>query len=156
MGAVSPSKGVDPLDADEMQAWRTFISAATRVRDRLDREMHDAHDLTLGDYEILAALSEAPERRLQMTELAALSLLGQSRLTYRVDRLEGEGFVERVPCEIDGRRIYAHLTPRGFRKLESAYPVHLEGVRRYVIDPQNRRDLAGIARAMAAMLEALP
>ena len=144
-----------PLDADQMRAWVAFIQVATHALDRLDHELQAAHQLTLGDYEILVSLSAEPEHRLQMSTLAARSLVSQSRLTYRVDRLEKRGFVERVPCPTDGRRIWAELTPTGFAALEAAYPVHLEGVRRYVVDPPAREDLAAATRALEAMLAAL-
>jgi len=146
---------LNPLDAAQMRAWQTFIQVATRALDRLDHELQAAHDLTLGDYEILVSLSAEPEHRLQMSTLAERSLVSQSRLTYRVDRLEKRGFVERAPCPSDGRRIWAQLTADGFATLEAAYPMHLEGVRRYVIDPPDPGDLAAATRALQAMLTAL-
>lgn len=143
--------GSSALDDDEEAAWIAFISAATRALDRLDRELQADQGLSLADYEILVRLSRAPTRQLLMSDLAAETLLSQSRLTYRIDRLEREGLVYRVPCETDGRRIWAKLTRDGIRRLKAAYPGHLEGVRRYVIDPPNRRDLQALTRALAAM-----
>ena len=148
-------KPLDPLEAEQMRAWRAFILVATRALHRLDHELQADHDLTLGDYEILVSLSEEPEHRLQMSTLAEKSLVSQSRLTYRVDRLEKRRFVERVPCPSDGRRIWAQLTEAGLAALEGAYPTHLEGVRRYVIDPVAPDDLAVTTRALEAMMQAL-
>ena len=146
---------VAPLDPDEMGAWYAFIRVATKALDQLDHDLQAHHGLSLADYEILSQLSAQPERRLQMTALAEVSMLSQSRLTYRVDRLERDGLVVRVPCESDGRRIWAQLTDEGFRRLEVAYPVHLEGVRRYVVDPPDPADLAATRRALESMLAAL-
>lgn len=139
------------LDPEEMRAWRAFIRAATLALDRLDHELHSAHGLTLPDYEILVHLSEAPERSLLMSDLAARCLVSSSRLTYRIDRLEREGIVARRPCEEDGRRIWATLTDAGFERLREAYPTHLAGVRAHVVDPVARRDLAALARSLEAM-----
>jgi DNA-binding MarR family transcriptional regulator len=144
-----------PLDATENQFWRSFLKVATRSLDRLDRELRQALGLSLADYEILVHLSESEGDRLLMSDLAARALLSQSRLTYRVDRLEQRGLVERIPCKSDGRRIWARLTPFGYRQLDSAYPMHLEGVRDYVIDPPTREDLEAACRALAAMQIAL-
>lgn len=149
------STAAEPLDAEEMRAWAAFIQVATKALDVLDRELQAHHGLSLADYEILSQLSSVPDRRLQMTELAGVSMLSQSRLTYRVDRLERDGLVQRVPCESDGRRIWAQLTPAGFARLEEAYPVHLDGVRRYIVDPPQRRDLIAAGRALQAMLDAI-
>ena len=155
LGASADTRLAAPLDADEMGTWRAFIQVATRALDRLDHELQTAHDLTLGDYEILVSLSEEVDRRLQMSTLAERSLVSQSRLTYRVDRLEKRGYVSRVPCPTDGRRIWAQLTADGFAALEAAYPTHLAGVRRYVIDPVDHRDLAAVTRALEAMISSI-
>ncbi len=147
--------GGQPLDAEEMRAWRAFMWVATRALDRLDHELLTEHGLSLPDYEILVRLSEAPERQLQMTELAGMALVSQSRLTYRIDRLVKEGLVERVPCASDGRRVWARLTREGFARLEAAYPSHLASARRYVIDPPDRDELAVLASALEKMRAAL-
>ncbi len=144
-----------PLSAAELGAWVAFIQAASRSLDHLDRDLVVKHDLSLADYEILAFLSEAPDRRLKMTDLAQKALVSKSRLTYRVDRLEAKGFVARKRCEDDARRVWATLTPAGLRALKKAWPDHLAGVRRVVIDPVAPRDLAPVQRALEAMIEAL-
>jgi DNA-binding MarR family transcriptional regulator len=144
-----------PLHDDEMAAWRAFIWVATRALDRLDHELAANHGLSLADYEILAGLSEAPDRRIQMTELAALAQLSQSRLTYRIDRLERQDLVMRLPCDSDGRRVWASLTDAGLARLREAYPTHLAGARRYVIDPVPCDQLAGLTASLQAMRAAL-
>ena len=42
--------------------------------------------------------------------------------------------VERVKADTDGRAHLAVLTPAGFARLEQAYPIHLAGVRKHVMD----------------------
>ena len=126
------------LDDDEQRAWRTLLRHQVYVLDRLDSELAASHDIGLADYEILVQLSEAPKRRLRMAELADVALVSRSRLTHRVDRLVDRGFVVRQPCPTDRRGTYAVLTAKGQRLLERAAPTHVEGVRRYVIDPLRR------------------
>src|SRR3954464_10715688 len=91
------------LDEDEQRTWRTLLRHQVHVLDRLDSELVAEHGLSLADYEILAQLSEAPERRLRMSELADVALVSRSRLTHRVDRLVEGGFVVRQPCPTDRR-----------------------------------------------------
>jgi len=123
------------LDDDEQRAWRTLLRHQVYVLDRLDSELVEAHGLGLADYEILVQLSEAPERRLRMAELADSALVSRSRLTHRVDRLVADGLVERQPCPTDRRGTFAVLTGAGMTLLEQASRTHVTGVRRYVIDP---------------------
>ncbi|HEX3824168.1 MAG TPA: MarR family transcriptional regulator [Mycobacteriales bacterium] len=126
--------GTNPLDATEMSAWHALIRAHSRVVRRLEAELEAEHGLTLPAYEVLAHLSEAPEQRLRMSELATHAILTPSGLTRLVDRLAREEFVERQRCGADARVVYAVLTPLGMSRLVEAYPTHLRGVREHFLD----------------------
>jgi DNA-binding MarR family transcriptional regulator len=126
--------GVNPLDATEMSAWHALIRAHSRVVRRLEAELEAEHGLTLPAYEVLAHLSDAPDQRLRMTELAKHAILTPSGLTRLIDKLVREGFVERQRCGADARVVYACLTPVGMARLVAAYPTHLRGVREHYLD----------------------
>ncbi|TQS42168.1 winged helix-turn-helix transcriptional regulator [Cryptosporangium phraense] len=103
--------------------------------------------MSLSEYSALMQLSEAPNRRLRMTELAArcaLSLSGMSRI---VSRLEGTGAVERVRACDDGRGWTAVLTDAGLARLETAWPTHLASVRRHLLAHVTPEDLPAFAAA---------
>ena len=70
------------LNPQEMKAWRSYIIASRRLLDALDLDLA-GHDLSMADYEVLALLSEAPDRRMRMTELADLAMVSKSRLSDR-------------------------------------------------------------------------
>jgi DNA-binding MarR family transcriptional regulator len=123
------------LDDDEQRTWRTLLRHQVYVLDRLDSELVAEHGLSLADYEILVELSEAPDRRLRMAELADGALVSRSRLTHRVDQLARDGLVVRQPCPTDRRGMFAVLTTKGAKLLERAARTHVASVRRYVIDP---------------------
>lgn len=122
------------LDASEQAAWRRLLAVESRLRDRLDRELQSAHGMTLGDYDVLVHLSEAPERCLRMSELASRLLLSRSGLTRRLDGLVRDGWVARRACADDRRGSLAQLTPAGMDVLEAAAVTHVAGVRRYLVD----------------------
>ena len=116
------------LDAAQMTAWRTFLRAHAVVTRRLEAELVAEHDLPLASYDVLVQLSEAPDGRLRMTELADRVLLSRSGLTRLVDRLVRDGLVERQACAEDARGMLAVLTPAGLDRLRRAWPTHLRGV----------------------------
>src|SRR5688572_3460395 len=58
------------LDEGEMRAWRTYVNGSSMLMDRLHRELQDTHGVSLADYEILVRLSEQPNHRMRMTQLA--------------------------------------------------------------------------------------
>ena len=100
----------------------------------LDSELQRDAGLPLAYYQTLAMLSEAPDRTLRMSELAARTWSSRSRLSHAVDRLEERGWVQRVSCASDRRGAYAQLTDEGYAVLEAAAPSHVESVRRHVFD----------------------
>ena len=123
-----------PLDSAEMSAWHALIRAHSRVVRRLEAELEAEHALSLPAYEVLAHLSEAPEQRLRMTELARHAVLTPSGLTRLVDKLARDGLVERQRCGADARVVYAVLTESGMARLVAAYPTHVRGVREHYLD----------------------
>jgi len=136
------------LDSTEMAAWRAFISTFHLLERRIEEQLKSAAGLTHPQYEILVHLSEAPGRRMRMTELARVVVASKSALTYQVTRLEQAGLVARETCPSDDRGVLAVLTDEGMRCLERAAPGHLEVVRAYLIDRLSREEVQAMADAM--------
>src|ERR1044072_5936908 len=78
-------------DEDQLRAWRSFLRAHARISRLLEAELVAERNLSLGAYDVLVQLAEAPQRRLRMAELADAVLLSRSGVTRLVDRLEGGG-----------------------------------------------------------------
>jgi len=128
--------------------WRGWIDSTRRINAAIEKDMRADSGLTGDDYEVLVRLSEAPERRLRMTELAAAVTNSPSRLSQRVDRLERDGLVARRRCPNDGRAFHAVLTDLGFAKLAEAAPAHVEAVRRALVDRLSREEIEFLADLM--------
>ena len=62
------------LDAEEQRTWRSFLAAHRLFFERIERQMQQDSGLPHAYFEILVRLSEAPDRRLRMSELAANSM----------------------------------------------------------------------------------
>ncbi|MFI0448249.1 MarR family winged helix-turn-helix transcriptional regulator [Actinomadura sp. 6N118] len=139
------------LDADQQRDWRAFVDGSVRLTELLDRDLKTKHGLSVSEYEILVRLSEAPERRLRMAELAEHASQSRSRLSHTCSRLESKGLVFRGGCPNDKRGVYAHLTDEGFDALDRAARDHVETVRDYFIDIIDPSDLAAIGRAFTAV-----
>jgi DNA-binding MarR family transcriptional regulator len=140
------------LDPDEQRTWRAFLTASRALMDTLDRELQRDAGMPHAYYELLVRLSEAPERRLRMSELAEASGSSRSRLSHAVARLEASGWVRREDCPTDRRGQVAHLTDEGFAALAAAAPGHVEGVRRHLFDalsPAQIEQLRGISETLA-------
>ena len=143
------------LGEEEMRAWRSLVVVSSRLFDALDAELRAAHDLSLADYEILASLSEVPERRLRMSQLADGAMVSRSRLTHHVNRMEAEGLVTREACPTDRRGAFAVLSAEGLARVEAAAPTHVAGVRRLFFDLLPGPALAAVSEALATVAERL-
>jgi DNA-binding MarR family transcriptional regulator len=120
------------LSSTELSTWRTFLRAHDTVTRRLEAELIAEHELPLASYDVLVQLSEAPDRRLRMTELADRVLLSRSGLTRLADRLERDGLISRQACPSDARGTLAVLTDAGLARLQAAWPTHRRGVAEHV------------------------
>ena len=141
------------LDDEEQQAWRLLLRVTLTLVDRLDEQLRRHHRISLGDYEILAHLSSAPDEGLRMRDLAERALVSRSRLTHTVDRLVTRGYVSRKACEHDRRGVVAVLTPAGRTLLEEAAPTHVEDVRRLLIDRLPRGGARSLVRTLQPVLD---
>lgn len=133
------------LDAEELEAWLQMTRIFARVPAELDARLLREDGLTHFEYEVLASLSEAPERRLQMSVLAGLANGSLSRLSHVVRRLEGRGWVQRERCPEDRRATNAVLTDAGHAKVVEAAPGYVEHVRELMIAPLSREQILRMA-----------
>ncbi|WP_329053131.1 MarR family transcriptional regulator [Amycolatopsis sp. NBC_01488] len=140
------------LNEAEMAAWRSYIVATLRLRQRLHRELTDRHDVSLTDYEVLVCLEMQDGHRMRMSELAVLMGSTKSRLSHQVGRLEDTGMVRRVRDPEDKRGVITELTENGEALLEKAAPTHVEGVREHLIDLLSPEEQATIAGAFDRVL----
>lgn len=141
-----------PTDV-ELEVWRTFLRAHSRITRRLETDLLAAHDLPLAEYDVLVQLVQAPDRRLRMTELADRVLLSRSGLTRLVDRLEREGLVQRVACRSDARGLFAVLTPAGLDRLRTASATHLAGIVAYFTGRLRPDELATLGPLLDKLVE---
>jgi DNA-binding MarR family transcriptional regulator len=82
-------------------------------------------------YDILFAISEAPEKKLRLHELAQTVLLSRSNVTRLVDRLEKAGFLQREQCSSDRRGAFATISDEGLTILEQMWSIYEAAILKY-------------------------
>ncbi|MEU6374063.1 MarR family transcriptional regulator [Streptomyces sp. NPDC046909] len=145
------------LTSKEQRAWRAYIAASHLLEDAIDRQLQQDAGMPHLYYSILSTLSETPDRRLRMTDLAEGLKITRPRLTYAVTRLEKDGLVARESCRWDKRGSIAVLTDEGMAEVERAAPGHVEAVRSALFDrltEEQVEQLEEISRAIADGLQA--
>jgi DNA-binding MarR family transcriptional regulator len=143
------------LSPAEQETWRAFLAATRLLFEELERQLQQEAGIPVTYYEILVALSEAPDRTIRMHDLADLTRSSPSRLSHAVSRLDEAGWVERFSCATDRRGAFAHLTDKGFAALEAAAPGHATAVRRYVFDRITPEQSDELGRILAVIRDGL-
>ena len=142
------------LSPDQQRDWRALITLLMALPPALDAQLRRDAGVNAFEYHVLAALSDAPDRTLVLSDLAVLAQGSLSRLSHAITRLERSGWVERRSCaDRGGRRMQARLTDAGFSKLEAVAPGHVREARRLVVDaltPEQFTALGDAARAIVA------
>jgi len=131
MGIMDDSPWLDPREA---RAWRGWLAVSELLRAQIARDLWRDSGLSDADFGVLVFLSEHPERRVRMSDLAAALRWSKSRLSHQVGRMERRGLIGREECPSDARGSFAVLTAAGLVELERAAPSHVSSVRRNFID----------------------
>jgi DNA-binding MarR family transcriptional regulator len=141
------------LSDREQTAWRAYLRGTRRLEAALDRDLQD-HGLQLTEYEIISMLSESPGHRLRMSCLADLVVQSRSRLTHTAARLEKRGWVRRESCLDDRRGVELVLTDEGLGAIRAMAAVHVESVRRHLVDVVPPELFQAVGDAMGRVGEA--
>jgi DNA-binding MarR family transcriptional regulator len=134
------------LTAEELDSWLSVVRLMTWLRWSIDQQLQRDSKLGMVEYQVLAMLSESPNRRMRMSSLAEVTNASLSRLSRVVTRLESRGLVLREPEPTDGRFTNAILTEAGFQTLVEAAPGHVALVRSLVIDVLSPEQLRRLGR----------
>ena len=122
------------LTVAEVDSWLSVVRLMTWLPWSIDQQLRRDANLGMVEYQVMARLSQCPERTMRMSSLADLANSSLSRLSHLVKRLEERGLVRREPDPADGRFTIAILTDKGFQALAEAAPGHVTHVRSLVID----------------------
>lgn len=142
------------LTDEEQCTWRTHLEVNKLLMHQLEKDLQP-FGLTNNDYEILVNLSESPERRMRMSDLAAATLQSKSRLSHQITRMETAGLVRRENCESDRRGLYAVLTDDGIDTMRKVAPHHVASVRKHFIDMMSPEALAELRASLTPVAEHL-
>lgn len=143
------------LDEREERAWRALQFMQMRLDARLASELAAVSDLSYSDYTVLVALTDRPDGRMRLFELAATLGWEKSRVSHQVTRMVDRGLVTKDKCGDDRRGAFVVATDRGLAAIRAAAPHHVETVRRLFIDPLTPQEIDAIGRAAQKILDAM-
>ncbi|WP_116995802.1 MarR family winged helix-turn-helix transcriptional regulator [Desertimonas flava] len=143
---------VEWLTEREERAWRALQFMQMRLDGELARQLATDSALSYPDYRVLVALTDRPDGRLRLFELAAVLGWEKSRASHHVARMTSRGLVDKEPCDDDRRGAFVVITERGRRELADAAPGHVATVRRLFVDLLSDDQLDSIADVAESVL----
>lgn len=152
-GAPPPRRARRTPTAEQLRIWRDYIETADAVRARLAARLQAESGLSVGDYVVLLALSEAESRRMRSSILASQIGWERSRLSHHLGRMERRGLIVRERCAGDSRGAEIVLTDEGARALRASTPQHFRAIREVFVDALTDEQIAAagdVARALRA------
>jgi DNA-binding MarR family transcriptional regulator len=140
------------LTEEEQRAWRGLLRMTSQLNARANRLLQEEYGISLADYEVLVALSEAPEGRLRVFEVADALAWEQSRVSHQLARMARRGLITREGCATDARGAFAVLTTVGRGAIERAAPAHVEQVRQLVFDELSHEQVSALTEITTRVL----
>jgi DNA-binding MarR family transcriptional regulator len=143
------------LTEEEQRAWRGLLRMTAQLNARANRLLFQEYGISLADYEVLVALSEAPEGQLRVFEVGDALAWEQSRVSHQLARMQRRGLITREGCATDARGAFAVLTTAGRAAIERAAPAHVEQVRQLVFDELSHEQVSALTEITTRVLDRL-
>ncbi|YAL83134.1 MarR family winged helix-turn-helix transcriptional regulator [Dermacoccaceae bacterium W4C1] len=134
------------LTGEQQRVWRQWVQAGARLNTELNRQLQRGPGLSLQDYTVLVALTDAVDGRARMSDVADFLQWDRSRLSHHIGRMVSRDLVERQSCAEDGRGAYLAITPHGREVIAEAAPTHVDGVRELLFGEMTAEEMAVLDR----------
>lgn len=132
----------EPLSKARLRLWLKLLKTSGLIEEELRRRMRAELGSTLPRFDVMSALSRAPDG-LKMGEISKRLRVSNGNITGIVDKLTEEGIALRVAVPGDRRANLVRLTPRGqtvFAEHASRHEAWIDEI----LAGLNNDDLAGM------------
>jgi DNA-binding MarR family transcriptional regulator len=142
------------LDVGPMGTIGRIKRCAALLQRQLDQTFA-AFGMSSWEFDVLATLrrSGAPYC-LAPTALFSSLMITSGTMTHRMQRLEANGLVQRLPSPTDARSMLVQLSPDGLALIDRAVEAHVENERR-ILSTIKPAELAALDIRLARLLAAL-
>ncbi|MGU3435658.1 MarR family winged helix-turn-helix transcriptional regulator [Actinomycetes bacterium M1A6_2h] len=110
------------------------MGLSLQMTHEMNRQLAEDHGLSLADYSVLVALTDSPDGRRQLSDLASEIGWERSRLSHHFKRMCARGLAERKASSTDGRATDVVLTEAGRDAVQRAAPGHVALVKTLFFD----------------------
>ena len=98
------------------------IMKASKTLEELVKKDVAAHGMKMSDFAILEALYH--KGRQTIKQISEAVLINTGSITYVIDKLEKNDYLQRIHCKDDRRVVYIETTPKGNAVMDEIFPKH--------------------------------
>lgn len=120
---------------------------------KIERAFREAELPPHSWYDVLWELDQAGDKGLRPFEIERQMLIAQSNISRLIDKLEAAGYVERCPCEQDGRGQLIVITATGRLMRKRMWPVYAEAISTVIGARVSDRDAASLGTLLDQLLD---
>ena len=111
------------ISKERLRFWLQLLKTSRHVENLLRERLRRDFATTLPRFDVMAMLHKS-ESGLKMSQLSGQLMVSNGNVTGIIDRLVGDGLVERVAIKGDRRATLVRLTPEGtaqFRRMAETH-----------------------------------
>jgi DNA-binding MarR family transcriptional regulator len=147
---------VSKPSAAVVEAWASLVRTERSLRDKVEEALKGARLPPLDWYHVLHEVERAPRGMMRQTGVQDRTQLAQYNVCRLVDRLEGEGLVERRQCQLDGRNNVLLITAKGRALRRQMWPVYSTAIEEHVGAHLSQAEAEQLARLLGKLLQPEP
>jgi DNA-binding MarR family transcriptional regulator len=141
-----PSKAV-------VDAWIALNRAQQGALLKVERAFRDAGFPPSAWYDVLWELEKAGDAGLRPYEIEGRRLIAQSNISRLIDRLAEAGYVERRPCEEDGRGQLVVIAAAGREMRKRMWPIYARAIGEAIGRRVSEREAASLASLLGKLVD---
>ena len=134
-----------------IDAWIALNRAQQATLSKVERAFRDAKLPPSAWYDVLWELDKAGAAGLRPFEIERRRLIAQSNVSRLIDRLAEAGYIERQPCEEDGRGQRVVITPSGHDMRKRMWPTYAKAISEAIGRRISEREAAGLANLLGKL-----
>lgn len=155
MSAATRSSARRLPSQHELRVWRDYLETSQLLHRVMGARLLSESGLSNADYVVMLALSEAKDRTMRSSELAAHIGWDRSRLSHHLGRMQKRELIRRERCPEDSRGSLIVLTEDGLRQFRRGSVPHLRDIRALFVDALSAEQLEAIGSAATALRDHL-
>ena len=136
-----------------IRAWARLMTAQKLALASIELALKDAGLPPLVWYDVLLEVERSGEKGLRPFELERAMLLEQYNLSRLIDRMERAGYVQRRPCDDDGRGRVIAITEVGREVRRKMWPVYARAIETAVGRHLSPRQAEALDRLLGLLID---